>query len=351
MTDLPGAGHVPAPAEGIPWAAPDPAVGGRSVGPARYPGTDRPDRRVPVSGTAVTPGSVPLRPLELGDILDGTFATIRRNPRATLGLSALLVTGQELLVLAAQALTGGLPTATFGSGEDTFGLPDLGTAIGFVISAVVGAVLGGMIVVVVSEDVLGRRTTAGQVWRRVRPRTGALLVAAVLVGVLPYLGLALLVVPGVLVWGGWALTTPALVLEGLGPFRAVRRSWRLVRPAFGRVWAVRALSVLLGDIMRLLVAVPFALVATGSAVLTGAGQGAPLPGYALALVALGAIVAGTLVEPFVAGVSALLYVDRRMRAEGLDIVIALAGRGSGPGVDGWWADTARGVAGAAGVPA
>lgn len=336
MADMPDAGGPPAPSGGAGWVAPDPAITVRSAaGSTRYPQAGLPTGRVPATGTVVTPGSVPLRPLELGDILDGTFSTIRRNPRATLGLSALLVTVQELLSLAAQALTGELPTATFGRGDGALALTGVGTVIGYVIAAVIGAVLTGMIVVVVSEDVLGRRTTAGQVWRRVRPRIGALLVASVLVGALPYLGLVFLVAPGILLWGGWALTTPALVLEGLGPLRAIGRSWRLAWPAFGRVWAVRALSVLLGNVMQLLVAVPFALVATITAVLAGTGQDSQLPGYALAIIALGAIVAGTLVEPFYAGVLALLYVDRRMRAEGFDITIALANRdstGAGPRV-------------------
>ncbi|HEY9391599.1 MAG TPA: hypothetical protein VIR27_17755 [Mycobacteriales bacterium] len=324
MTELPDAQRWQAPVRDAPWAAPDPHPYGRSA-PGSVP-SPPPDQAAPAEpdgrgGTVVTPGSVPLRPLELGDILDGTFATIRRNPRATLGLSALLVTGQELLTLAAQVATGELPTVTLGGVDDDLVTPGLGTLAGYVISAVVGAVLTGMIVVVVGEDVLGRRTTAGQVWRRIRPRIGALLVGAVLAGALPYLGLALLVGPGVLLWGFWALATPALILEDLGPFRAVRRSWRLVRRSFWRVWAIRALSVLLGNVMALLVAVPFALVASLVMALTGAP-----PGYLVAIVALGSIVAGTLVEPFYAGVLALLYVDRRMRVEGFDIVVSLGNR-------------------------
>ena len=42
---------------------------------------------------------VPLRPLDIGDLLDGTFTTIRRNPRSTVGLAALLVTLQQLLTV------------------------------------------------------------------------------------------------------------------------------------------------------------------------------------------------------------------------------------------------------------
>jgi hypothetical protein len=41
----------------------------------------------------------------------------------------------------------------------------------------------------------------------------------------------------------------------------------------------------------------------------------------LALDVLGGIVAGMITAPFLAGVLALLYIDRRMRAEGLDFVL------------------------------
>jgi hypothetical protein len=176
-----------------------------------------------------------------------------------------------------------------------------------------------MIVVVVSEDVLGRRTSIRDVVRAVRPRLGALVVAAVLAGALPYLGLVLLVVPGVFLWGAWALTTPALIVEGLGPVRALRRSWRLAVPAFWWVWGIRVLSVLIGLLMQAILVLPFVAVASGLASLLDPTAPAVQP-LALVLTVLGNIVAGTVVSPFLAGVQALLYVDRRMRAEGLDIV-------------------------------
>jgi len=36
------------------------------------------------------PGGIPLRPLGVGEILSGAFTSIRQNPAATLGLSAVL---------------------------------------------------------------------------------------------------------------------------------------------------------------------------------------------------------------------------------------------------------------------
>ena len=315
----------PAPAG---WSAPDPAG---QAPPWASPGEPPPPPSVagPAAAAAAEPvyrptvGGIPLRPLGVGDVLDGTFTTIRRNPRATIGLAAILITVQQALVVGAQLLTGDIPTLTGFTG-DTASLELLGGfggLIGTLLSAVVGAVLTGMLVVVVSEDVLGRRVTVGQVWARVRPRLWALLVASAIAGLVPYVGLIFLVIPGVILWGAWALTTPALVLEGLGPFRALRRSWQLAWPAFPRVWSIRTLSELLAMLMQFLVAVPFALAGTLLALALGADEGNELPIVALVLIVLGGIAAGTLTAPFLAGVLALLYVDRRMRAEGLDLVL------------------------------
>ena len=41
---------------------------------------------------APKPGVIPLRPLGVGEILDGAFASIRRNPKAILGLAAVVMT-------------------------------------------------------------------------------------------------------------------------------------------------------------------------------------------------------------------------------------------------------------------
>jgi hypothetical protein len=159
-----------------------------------------------------------------------------------------------------------------------------------------------------------------------------LLLAAAIAGIVPYVGLVFLVVPGLLLWAAWSLTTPALVLEGIGPIAALRRSWRLAWPALVRVWWVRTLSVLMGFLIQFLIAVPFS--AAGALVVVATG-GEDDPGtvatvVVLALSVLGGIAAGMITAPFLAGVLALLYIDRRMRAEGLDLVLRRQGRALGP---------------------
>jgi hypothetical protein len=272
------------------------------------------------------PDGIPLRPLGIGELLDGTFSTIRRNPRATVGLAALLVTLQQALSVVVEFAINGLPTYS-GIGNETLSvqtvLGGFGGIAGALLTAVVGAVLTGMLVVVVSEDVLGRRITAVDVWRRIRPRLWALLLAAAIAGIVPFVGLVFFVLPGLLLWAAWSMTTPALVLEGIGPVAALRRSWRLAWPALARVWWVRTLSVLIGLLVQVLLTVPFGVAAALVIVATGGDEdpGTVATVVVLVLGVLGGIAAGTITAPFLAGVLALLYIDRRMRAEGLDLVL------------------------------
>jgi hypothetical protein len=75
--------------------------------------------------------------------------------------------------------------------------------------------------------------------------------------------------------------------------------------------------------------VPFALASVLVAFGLDTGDGEQLPALALALIVLGGIAAGTITAPFLAGVLALLYIDRRMRAEGLDLVLRREERTAG----------------------
>jgi hypothetical protein len=45
----------------------------------------------------------------------------------------------------------------------------------------------------------------------------------------------------------------------------------------------------------------------------------------VALAGLGGIVAGTIARPFLAGATAMLYCDTRMRGEGVDLVLRSSG--------------------------
>ena len=301
--------------------------------PPRTPGTS------PGWRPAATPrqGVVPLRPLGVGEILDGAFAVLRRAPRVTLGWSALVLVVAQLVNLAIAAAAGNVaidstsPTLT-----PTFSIGGVVIA-QYAITATATGVLTGIVAVIVGEAVLGRSESFGGVWRRIRPLAGPLLGAGFLAGFLPYVGLLAFIIGGVFLWGALALTTPALVLERLGVGAALRRSWRLAVPAWWRVWGIRALAAVLAGLASLVLVLPAGLFAGASILSTLAEDSVTEPGVAVTVVVLlFSLVAAILTQPYVAAVTALLYVDRRMRAEGLDIALARAageppaGPGSSP---------------------
>ena len=115
------------------------------------------------------PGVVALRPLTLGDFFDGAFKTIRRNPKAMVGLSALVTTAfmvVPVLVTLALAALGHLgmsfsfDPATSSDGFSAFdsGAGHAASYLGTFFGLFATVVLNGMLVRVVAEAVLGRRT-------------------------------------------------------------------------------------------------------------------------------------------------------------------------------------------------
>jgi hypothetical protein len=228
-----------------------------------------------------------------------------------------------------------------------------GAAVGGLLTAVLTlvstAVLTGVLTAVVGKAVLGQPFDLRAAWDTVRPLLGKLVLVAlvlaviaggtasvfVLVGTVAIAvgGPALLLVGVPLILGGFAaavylyirysLAPCVLVLEKVGIRSSLRRSAVLVKGDWWRVFGISALTFVVALFVSLVIQVPFEFLGYGS---FGelAGGGDALSARTLVLSSIGGIVASTLVEPFTAGVRALLYVDRRMRAEGLDVALAAA---------------------------
>lgn len=145
-----------------------------------------------------------------------------------------------------------------------------------------------------------------------------------LVTLLTALGLLALVIGAIYVGVLLSLATPAYVLEGGGIRAAMRRSRELVRGSWWRVlWVLLLAAVVTSIVSGVILFVPLTLVGASA----GPGfvdTGGDLSTGTLVVVTLASIVAGTIVQPVQAGVTALLYVDRRMRKEGLDVALARA---------------------------
>jgi hypothetical protein len=114
------------------------------------------------------------------------------------------------------------------------------------ITAVVSIVgtfwLQGALVFAVDDVRDGRiDTTIGQVFERVRPYIGTLILAGVLAGLGVVVGLVLLIVPGLILLTWWCLIVPVIVLEGKSVGESFSRSRELVR---GHAWTVFGVVVI-----------------------------------------------------------------------------------------------------------
>lgn len=306
---------------------------------------------------AVKPGVIPLRPLGLGDILNAAFAYIRVNPKATLGLTTIVIVITQIIGL---VLTAVVPLILYGN-PDVSRIDDTSTS-GIVpmflsliaaglTGGLAGIVLSGMLTVVVGRAVFGANITIREAWDRVRPRLWALLgltlleglgailllvVAVVIVtvavtinavvGVLVGIAVTVAVIAAfVYLWTMLSFAPVLIVLERLPVFDAIRRSFMLVRGSFWRVFGIRVLALLVANLVATAVSVPFTIIGE----LLGLGAGSVGASLASAvLVAIGGAVGQIITAPFTAGVVVLLYTDRRIRAEAFDLVLQTGAAGT-----------------------
>ncbi|SBW20251.1 putative membrane protein [Candidatus Protofrankia californiensis] len=122
------------------------------------------------------------------------------------------------------------------------------------------------------------------------------------------------------------LSTPAFVLEGGTINTALRRSWILVRCAWWRTFGILLLTgIIVTVVVSVLTIVIGVAFAAGGDSMTVPVTG-DLTGTNLAVTAVVNIIIITAIMPIMAGVVVLLYIDRRIRLEGLDMTLAQAAR-------------------------
>jgi hypothetical protein len=119
----------------------------------------------------------------------------------------------------------------------------------------------------------------------------------------------------------WSVTVPALVVEHLGAFEAIQRSYRLVRRRFWPVLGVVVLSVLLYGTISYL----FSL---AGSLFTFLGDETSV-GIPVAASVISSTLSSIVVQPFIAAVLIVLYFDLRVRAEGYDLRLMATELGDG----------------------
>lgn len=283
------------------------------------------------------PGVIALRPLNIGDILDGAITAIRRYPLLVLGVSAVVavIVAALNLAISLTLLPDVTRVATLGPGATQQEQLDavyslLGSTLLTLIPTLIITILGqtfltGFLTVVMGKAVLGRPVDFRMALREAGPRLLPLLALTLLYTLATMVAAIFCLLPAVIPYVFWALAGPALVLERGTIRQSFGRSRRLVSGTFWRVLGILLLASLIGWLITTIIGVPFSLGSGAFSGLFDPQAGVPQQSTgSLVLQSVGSVIASTIVTPFTALVTVVLYIDQRMRREGMDIELARA---------------------------
>lgn len=308
------------------------------------------------------PGLIPLRPLTLGTMLAAAFQVLRRNPRPMFGFALLVMAGVTLVSLAVVGVVAffAVTRMTTATGADADAITAgsiaaiaLSALVPVVLSLCAGALLQGIVVLEVARGTVGERLRLGGLWRAAKGRIGALIgwtllvttavvltfgIVGALIGLIIAFGgtaglvagilLAIGVVAGAAVLGFWlgtrlCLVPSVLMLERLPLRAALSRSWSLTRGYFWRTLGIQLLVSVIVQVVTTIISTPLQiLLGFGSALINPNEDetGVIVTVVVLYLVTIiVAVVFGAIAAVVQAATTSLIYIDIRMRKEGLDL--------------------------------
>jgi hypothetical protein len=300
---------------------------------------------------------------------------LRRNPRPVVGFSLVLHLILAVVNIAVTALfttaalaryfdalnsfasTGELSSSNVAAAGSSL-LVAFGTSfVAGLLAFAADTILQGVITTEVARGTLGEKLPLAALWTRTRGRLAALfgwagivigatvVILAILVGIVALLVslgtggviagvlLGILFLFGSVVAGVWlttklSLVPSALVIERLGIRRSIARSWSLTRGFFWRTFGIEILVGAIVAVAAYIIEVPVTIivelvtqvdhptgVAAGTATLTTAfGVSAIVSGIVAALIATVTAIIST-------AATSLIYIDLRIRKEGLDLAL------------------------------
>jgi hypothetical protein len=297
--------------------------------------------------------SLDLRPLTLGELFDRAFVLYRRHFWLFVGITAIPGVFALIVALAQQAMQNVTAANAAGGGDPTASAIfvlwiAVGVFVALIAYGVVYTISLGATTHAVSEIYMGRAVTIGEVYGRVRPiigrlillmlamslRLGGLIVLGTAVATFVAVGGALIhpVVSGILVvivfmavFAGfvvlalrYSLSVPSLMLEHIGANRSLSRSVELTRGRLGRVFLLVLCAMMVTYATALLFQGPFVAAAYAAGLETRTGMWLNIAS------AFTGTIGTTLTAPFMIIGLALLYYDARIREEGFDLELALA---------------------------
>ena len=250
------------------------------------------------------PPPPPLRPRGVGEILSAAFDLYGRYWRTLIPLVAVVVVPLTILQYALNDVLWGdvrireeeiLTLEEAGElWERAAGSMLLGAITVFITLILVGAVAWST-----AGALVGREPDLGEAYRFGAARMWSVLLVSVLTGLAVAGGFILFVIPGFIFLTRFAVSVPALVIEGKRGTAALSRSWDLVT---GHSWPVLGALLVAG-------------------LITGAVSGILTAPFADSWFLRGsfASIGSVITTPFMALVLGLVYFDLRVRKDGLDV--------------------------------
>lgn len=292
-----------------------------------------------------------LRPLGFGETLDRAFTLYRRNLVLFLGTSVLLMTGVFMGAMLLFVL-GGVVMSVM---PNFIGF--LAMALVFVAAMALVTIPWGALARQASQAYTGKHTSLGDGTEAGASSAMTLLGSGVIVGVslgvlmllvglvvyvlnvmVAGLGIASLSVVMVVVSGlgfaaAFCLVTalyfavvPAVIVEGKGPMEAVSRSLELAQGALPRIAGTMVVALVITYLPQIALGfVTGAFAQVGDPAQVGAQQLA-----AVLMQQLLSLAITMLTMPFLVNVMVVLYFDRRVRSEALDVQMATEQLGLAP---------------------
>lgn len=282
----------------------------------------------PDRGLSAAPPVVALRPLGIGEMLDAAIKVYRSRPRQLIVATTIVVAPAIVLQTLVQLSAGDPQSLT--ETDAASGLP---TVDGSAFLLYLGGAFASVVVLLVANSLALAGTTRISVgaylgdttdWRdslrfavrRSWPLLGVLAITSV--GLI--VGFVLCIAPGLWLQGIWAVAVPALLVEDRRAIDSLRRSNQLVKGHFWRVLGAILLGSLLASLLQ--------------GILTAPVLGLQFAGasFLVTSVLLGVVqlIGVALTTPYVAALTAVVYVDLRVRKEAFDLELLAGGVGVAP---------------------
>jgi hypothetical protein len=265
-----------------------------------------------------------LRPLGIGEVLDGGIKVLTRHWRVMVGCAAGVVVPLVVLGVLIQASADPeqlrLTTDSTESGSSSNSA--VGGAFALSLAVWVAALLANLVCYRAAGDAwAGQPPSASsslrQGLRRLVPYIALELIVVVVlvafvaaINALGPIGL-ILVVPIAWLWPFAQVAQPVLVLERAGPITSLRRAFALIRGGWWRTFWTLVLATLLLLVVFFIVGLALGLILSGFA--RDSEVSGAIARFIINVLAL------SVALPYGAAINTVVYYDRRVRREGLDL--------------------------------